>query len=155
MRKLMNKRSFVTVSLCVMLSIAVNLAFMWHRKDIENKPVVVGSAFNLVDGQGRVRAKLSLSGDRPSLTMLDEAGNNVIALGVERYGEGILVFNSTKTGYERQGVVTLGYLSGSDTDSPEDPLGAWGLGIRLSPDKSTSIGLSKSGRSIGVSALVH
>jgi hypothetical protein len=87
--------------------------------------------------------------------MLDEAGNNVIALGVERYGEGILVFNSTKPGYERQGVVTLGYLTGSDTDSPEDPLGAWGVGIRLSPDKSTSIGLSKSGRSIGVSALVH
>jgi hypothetical protein len=150
----MNMRSFVTVSLCVILSIAVNLIFMWHRKDAENRPVVMGSAFHLVDAQGRVRAKLSLSGDRPSLTMFDEAGNNVIALGVERYGEGTMVFNSTKQGYEREGVVTLGYLTGSDTDSPEDPLGAWGVGIRLSPDKSTSMGLSKSGRSIGISAAV-
>jgi hypothetical protein len=146
----------MTVSLCVVLSIAVNLAFMRHRKDSENRPVVVGSAFNLVDAKGRVRAKLSLSAsDRPSLIMLDEAGNDVITLGVERFGEGMLVFNSTKPGYERLGVVTIGYLSGSDTDSPEDPLGAWGVGIRLSPDKSTSIGLSKSGRSIGVSALAH
>jgi hypothetical protein len=124
----MNIRSFMNVSLCVILSIAVNLIFMWHRKDIENRPVVVGSAFHLVDAQGRVRAKLSLIGDRPSLTMVDEAGNNVVALGVERYGEGMLVFNSTKQGHEREGVVTLGYLTGSDTDSPEDPLGAWGLG---------------------------
>jgi hypothetical protein len=151
----MNMRSFMTVSLSVVLSIAVNLAFMSHRKNVGNGPVVVGSAFNLVDAEGRVRAKLSLSGDRPSLTMLDEAGNKAIALGIEGYGEGTLVFNSTKPGYERQGVVTLGYLTGSDTDSPEDPLGAWGLGIRLSPDKSTSMGLAKSGRSIGVSALVH
>lgn len=44
-------RSFVTVSLCVILSIAVNLIFMWHRKDAENRPVVIGSAFHLVDAQ--------------------------------------------------------------------------------------------------------
>jgi hypothetical protein len=152
MRKSMNIRSIATVSLSVTLSIVVNLLFMWQRKKPENNSgAVVANAFHLVDPEGRIRAKLDFSGGRPDLTMLDESGNKVITLGIGGYGEGVLVFNSTLPGYERYGVVTVGYLTGSDTDAKTDPLGAWGIGVRLTPTQSVAMGLAKTGRYIGAS----
>jgi hypothetical protein len=151
----MNIRPATTVGLCVLLSVIVNLLFMMNRKGSETKSrVISANAFHLVDQDNRIRAKLEIVGGKPDLTMLDESGNSVISLGLKGYGEGVLEFSSTQSGYERYGVVTVGYLTGSDTDAPTDPLGAWGLGIRLSPDQSTSMGLSKSGRRIGLSAAV-
>lgn len=148
----MNKQSIATASLCVMLSILINLFFSRDRHNTKSTTVLRGSAFHLVDPQGRVRAKLEFLGDSPNLTMLNEAGNEVVGLGIGGFGEGSLSFSSTAQGYERQGVVVLGYLPGSDTSAPTDPLGAWGLGVKLNPNRSVGVGLTKTGRAIGVPA---
>ena len=156
----MNMRRFLTVSLCVGLSVSVNLLFLIIHREAHRTSIVEGTAFHLVDAQGRVRAELTLAGGEsnrpePTLAMLDESGKEAIVLGMDRYGEGVLVLNSTKRDLERPGVVVVGYLPGNDTNDFEDPLGAWGVGVRLSPGKTTSLGFSKTGRSISPSVQVR
>jgi hypothetical protein len=83
-----------------------------------------------------------------SLLLRNRTGEVAVVLTIERHGQGLLLFNDgQKNG--RLGVVTAGYLTGSDTDDPEDPLGAWGLGVQTSYDLRLGFGIAKDGRAFG------
>jgi hypothetical protein len=141
------------------LSILASVLIISHRENIrsdEHTGVVRANAFELVDSSGNVRAKLGLqigkgASGQPYLTLLDNRGLVAAAIALDRNGNGTLGFSRTKEGYEREGVVLVGFIASSDVLNPgeSDPFGAWGIRVNVRPGNATAFGTFESGLPLG------
>jgi hypothetical protein len=147
----MNRRDIGMVLLCVACSV---LACIGTNQYDKRKPVDIlrTKKVEIVDDEGRIRGILGLVGDRasesqPRLVLRDTDGREVILLNVSRNGEGFLGFSSK----DIEGVVIIGELPGSDTVGSNDNVGVWGLMVRASDGRRSSMGFLKSGDPVGLS----
>jgi hypothetical protein len=81
--------------------------------------------------QGKVAATLGYTdgSHQPAFSLYDSGGRQAVTISLNSRGEATMYFSDPKT----EGIVSVGYLWGSDVvSSPdeEDPLGSWGIRIR-------------------------
>jgi hypothetical protein len=149
----MTKQNLLTVTSSVVLSVVAstiaNLAFDRQREPVL-PDVIRAKRVELIDGQGRIRGVFELAkGGEPHLVMRDTDGRDSIEMFVDGRGDGALGFSND---YWNEGAVILGHLQNVDdgtqstTKAIEDKSGAWGLRVRSSKNKFTSIGFLNSGK---------
>lgn len=146
-------RNALTIVLSITLSVLATLFVDRHQRH-QPSDVVRAKKIELVDDAGRVRGEFklvlaSLGREEPSLELLDDQGLQAVVLQLNHRGEGTLYFNSSRI---REGIVSLGYLQFDDMIGPEDPMGGWGLKVQESETNITRMGLSNSGKPLGLSA---
>jgi len=56
-------------------------------------PVIRAGQFELVDGNGKVRAVLEVTKDRPRLALYDETGKSRVILNASKHGPGLALFD--------------------------------------------------------------
>ena len=139
------------VAACCLLSLATSVLVCRRQGNIRSDlGTIRAQRIELLDDKGVVRARLGMVGNEPVLSFVDRFGVDLLQIGTERYGHGLIKFNETAEGYERLGVIRLGYLSASDTDSAEDPLGAWGLRVSARQGVVLGLGMTKDGAHAGL-----
>lgn len=143
----------LSVAFSSIVSTAVNLAFERRHLSL-TPPVIQTSRLEIVDKDGNVRATLGLrkhdSGNlQPQLSLRDADGRESIVLEVDGRGDGYLAFAND---YWQEGAIILGHLVNVDdntqsrTKTTEDKSGAWGLRVRSSQNRFTSMGFFNSGK---------
>ena len=98
----------------------------------------------LTDDNGKVRAIVGIGkgASEPEVSLLDEQGRSAATLRVDKRGQATLYFSdpNDRNGGTTGGIdgrVSVGYLWGSDCcykPGQYDPLGSWGIGVRVKGD---------------------
>lgn len=154
----MSKQNLLAIAISVAISVAASIAAniaLERRRESVLPGVLRAKKMELVDANGHVRGTFELVCDghnavTPMLIMQDSDGRDMIDMGIDVNGNGVLSFASE---HWNEGAVILGHLDLEDAaNSRQDKTlgksGAWGLQIRSPQNRWTGVGFLNTGRPI-------